>query len=186
MELGRQLNACMDMISLRVMDKINSFEDALNRKLTSFETQLRELSHPVPSLADGADKVFEVTLFHWRVYIRGPHSGLAPSEISCGENAVLPQRGRPRVAEIGCSRGRGGIGLPGWRSHWTHIRPPSYRPYFCVEFVVEPTRLPSICSKLFCGTVPGHRGKNLHGRVLRISLTSTHFQSPPCCGVRFS
>jgi len=53
----------MDMILLRVMDKINSFEDTLNHRFASFETQLQKLSHSTPSSAGEADKDFEVTLF---------------------------------------------------------------------------------------------------------------------------
>lgn len=103
----------MDTVVLRVVDKINAVEDTLNRRLASFETQLQGLDHSVPPFADGADTSFAVTLCHRRDYIYDPHSGLAPSEVSCGESVVLPQRRAPHTAEAGCSRGRGGPGLFG-------------------------------------------------------------------------
>jgi len=53
------------MILLNVVDKINSFEDMLNQRFASFETQLQKLGHPVPSPAGRVDKHFEVRLpFH--------------------------------------------------------------------------------------------------------------------------
>ena len=64
MKLGRQLNACMDTIVLKVLDKMSSVEDALDKKFASFETQLRELRHPVPSPTGGVEKSFEVTFYH--------------------------------------------------------------------------------------------------------------------------
>ena len=46
----------------RVLDKIGSVEDALNQKLASFETQLLELRHLVPSPTDGVGEKFGVPL----------------------------------------------------------------------------------------------------------------------------
>ena len=102
----------MDTLLLRMADKICSFEDILNRKLASFETQLQRLGHPAPLPEDEVGKDFEVVPFHQRDHISNPYSGLAPSEVSCRENVVLAQRPAPRTAEAGCSKGRRSLGLP--------------------------------------------------------------------------
>lgn len=152
----------------RVLDKIGSVEDALNQKLASFETQLLELRHLVPSPMDGVGEKFGVTSHYRRKHVYGPYSGLAPSEGSCGKNVVLPQRGAPLVVETGCSRGRRSLRLFGRLSPWTHVRPPSHQPHLWAKFLVEPACLPGVCSRLFRGTIPGYRGENLHGCILRV------------------
>jgi hypothetical protein len=62
MELGRQFNACLDTIMLKVVDKINSFEATLNQKFASFEAQFRGLGHPAPLQAGRVDENFKVIL----------------------------------------------------------------------------------------------------------------------------
>ena len=57
-----ELNACTEAVTLRVMDRLNSIEETVNKKLASFEAQIQELGHSMPTSTSGVHEHFKVNV----------------------------------------------------------------------------------------------------------------------------
>jgi hypothetical protein len=77
-------SACTDAIVLRVMDKLNSFEETVNQKLALLEAQLQELTHSTPASTSGVHERFRVSAYHPRSCISAAHSYSVLSKDSRG------------------------------------------------------------------------------------------------------
>lgn len=59
-----ELSACADAVTSRVMDKLNSIEETVNKKLASLEAQLQELGCSTPASTSGFHERFRVSIYH--------------------------------------------------------------------------------------------------------------------------